>query len=123
MTVTIELPSDIEAGLLAQAQAEGLAVSDYLQHFVLEKIAAKMDASGWPGLPTSCRARSGFGNSPPGQTGITGIEWRPPGGREVLCALRARRERRAGLLMVGFTPNRPITIPRNRAVGSRTKDG
>jgi hypothetical protein len=29
MTVTIELPADIEAGVLAQAQAEGLAVSEY----------------------------------------------------------------------------------------------
>ena len=45
MTVTIELPSDIEAGLLAQAQAEGLAVSDYVQHLVLEKVAAKLNAS------------------------------------------------------------------------------
>jgi hypothetical protein len=43
MTVTIELPSDIEAGLLAQAQAEGLAVSDYVQHLVLERVAAKRD--------------------------------------------------------------------------------
>jgi hypothetical protein len=32
MTVTIDLPSDSEAGLLAQA--EGLDVSDYLQHLV-----------------------------------------------------------------------------------------
>jgi hypothetical protein len=45
MTVTINLPSDIEAGLLAQAQAEGLAVSDYVQHLVVEKVAAKLGAN------------------------------------------------------------------------------
>lgn len=41
MTVTIELPSDIEAGLLAQAQAEGLAVPDYVRRLVVERLAAK----------------------------------------------------------------------------------
>jgi hypothetical protein len=45
MTVTIELPSDIEAGLLAQAQAEGLDVSDYVQHLVVEKVAGKLGAN------------------------------------------------------------------------------
>jgi hypothetical protein len=34
MTVTIELPPDIEAGLLAQARAEGMNVSDYVQNLV-----------------------------------------------------------------------------------------
>lgn len=42
MTVTIELPSDIEAGLLAQAQAEGLAVPDYVKHLLVEQVAAKL---------------------------------------------------------------------------------
>jgi len=41
MTVTIELPADIEAGLLAQAQAEGLDVSDYVRNLVREQVAAK----------------------------------------------------------------------------------
>jgi hypothetical protein len=45
MTVTIELPSDIEAGLRAQAKAKGLAVSDYVQHLVVEQVAAKLGAS------------------------------------------------------------------------------
>jgi hypothetical protein len=31
MTVTIELPPEIEAGLLAQAKAEGLPLSQYVQ--------------------------------------------------------------------------------------------
>jgi hypothetical protein len=34
MTVTIELPPEIEAGLLAQAQAEGLPLSEYVQNLV-----------------------------------------------------------------------------------------
>jgi hypothetical protein len=45
MTVTIELPPDIEAGLLAQAQAEGVAVSDYVQNLVRGQIAAKLAAN------------------------------------------------------------------------------
>ncbi len=40
MTVTIELPPEIEAGLIAQAQAEGLGVADYLQNLVRKEIAA-----------------------------------------------------------------------------------
>ena len=39
MTVTIELPPDVEAGLLAQAQAEGLNVSDYVQKLVRERVS------------------------------------------------------------------------------------
>jgi hypothetical protein len=42
MTVTIELPPDIEAGVRAQAQAEGLAVSEYLQNLVREQITARI---------------------------------------------------------------------------------
>lgn len=38
MTVTIELPPDIEAGLLAQARAEGLDVADYVQNLVHRQI-------------------------------------------------------------------------------------
>jgi hypothetical protein len=41
MTFTIELPPDIEAGLLARAQAEGLDVSRYVQNLVRSQIAAK----------------------------------------------------------------------------------
>ena len=38
MTVTIKLPPDIEAGLLARAQAEGLGVSEYLENLVRGQI-------------------------------------------------------------------------------------
>jgi len=49
MTLTIELSSDIEAGLLAQARAEGLAVSDFVQHLVEEQLATRRAAaSGTP---------------------------------------------------------------------------
>jgi hypothetical protein len=41
MTVTIELPPDIEAGLLAQAQAEGLAVSEYLENLVRGQVSGQ----------------------------------------------------------------------------------
>jgi hypothetical protein len=50
MTLTIEMPPDIEAGVLAQAQAEGVAVSDYLQNLVREQIVAKLGNSA-PGRP------------------------------------------------------------------------
>lgn len=45
MTVTIELPADIEAGLRAQAQARGLAVADYVQDIVVQQVAAKLTIS------------------------------------------------------------------------------
>lgn len=41
MIVTIELPPEIEAGLLSQAQAEGLDVADYLRQLVSKEVAAK----------------------------------------------------------------------------------
>jgi hypothetical protein len=41
MTVTIKLPRDIEAGLLAQAQAQGLDVSDYIENLVRGQIMAR----------------------------------------------------------------------------------
>lgn len=39
MTVTIELPPEIEVRLLAQAQAEGLGVADYVRKVVSKEIA------------------------------------------------------------------------------------
>jgi hypothetical protein len=48
MTVTIELPPDVEVGLLAQAQAEGLAVSEYVQNLVRGEITARMGAGVMP---------------------------------------------------------------------------
>jgi hypothetical protein len=52
MTVTIELPPDIEAGLRAQAQAEGLPVSEYLQNLVRGQIARQQAVS--PVSQTAC---------------------------------------------------------------------
>ena len=48
MTVTIELPADVEAGLLAQAQAQGLDVSDYVRNLVREQVAARAAISDHP---------------------------------------------------------------------------
>jgi hypothetical protein len=39
VTVTIELPPEIEAGLLEQAQAEGLDVNHFVQNLVRNRIA------------------------------------------------------------------------------------
>lgn len=41
MTVTIDLPPDIEADLVAQAQAQGLALPQYLEHLLREQIPAR----------------------------------------------------------------------------------
>ena len=38
MTVTIELPPDIEVGLLTQARAEGLDVADYVRNLLQKQI-------------------------------------------------------------------------------------
>ncbi len=43
MTVTIELPPDIEAGLLAQAQ--GLALSEYVQNLVRDQVETRIGAA------------------------------------------------------------------------------
>ncbi len=40
MKVTIELPPDIEAGVHAQAQVQGLDVSAYVQNLVREQVTA-----------------------------------------------------------------------------------
>jgi hypothetical protein len=48
MTVILDLPPDVEAGLLAQAQAEGLAVSEYVQNLVRGQIAARSSLSAEP---------------------------------------------------------------------------
>ena len=40
MAVTIELPPDIEAGLQAQAQAQGLGVADYVQNLLRRQVMA-----------------------------------------------------------------------------------
>ncbi len=38
MMLTIELSTEIEAGLLAQAEAQGLALPQYVQHLLREQV-------------------------------------------------------------------------------------
>jgi hypothetical protein len=57
MTVTIELPADIEAGLLAQAQAEGLDVADYVRNLVQKEIAANAHVQLQPAQPMQKKKR------------------------------------------------------------------
>jgi hypothetical protein len=45
MTVTIELPLEIETSLLAQAEALGLDVTAYLQNLLREQITARTGAA------------------------------------------------------------------------------
>jgi hypothetical protein len=45
MTLTIQFPPDVEAGLLSQAKAEGVDVSDYVQNLVRERISEKASAA------------------------------------------------------------------------------
>ena len=51
MTITIELPPDREAGLLAQSRAEGLDVADYVRNLVRKEIAANVHAESQPVQP------------------------------------------------------------------------
>jgi hypothetical protein len=44
MTVTIQLPPELEAGVVAQARAEGLDVSDYIRNLVRGPVLAKTSA-------------------------------------------------------------------------------
>jgi post-segregation antitoxin (ccd killing protein) len=41
MTVTIQLPSDIEAELIAQARAQGLDLSEYVEHVLREQVPSR----------------------------------------------------------------------------------
>jgi hypothetical protein len=45
MTVTIELPPDIEASILAQVEAEGLPVREYLQNLLKRHLSARIGQS------------------------------------------------------------------------------
>ena len=45
MTITLDLPADIEAGLLAQAQARGISLKAYLEQVVQDAV------------PTAARSR------------------------------------------------------------------
>lgn len=44
MTVILNLPPDVEAGLLAEAQAAGLAVSEYVQNLVRGDLEARINS-------------------------------------------------------------------------------
>jgi len=41
VTLTIQFPPDVEAGLLSHAKAQGVDVSDFVQNLVRERISAK----------------------------------------------------------------------------------
>lgn len=45
MTITIELPPEIEAGLAALAAEQGLALPQYLRHLLEEQVPARKAAS------------------------------------------------------------------------------
>jgi hypothetical protein len=45
MTITIELPPDIEAGLAAIAAEQGMALADYLQHLLEEQVPPRKAAA------------------------------------------------------------------------------
>jgi hypothetical protein len=58
MTVTIELSPEIEAGILAQAEAEGLLVGECLHCSEGKCQRERMKVK-----PTSCRRKNGSGSS------------------------------------------------------------
>ena len=45
MTIKIDLPPEIEAGLVALAAEQGLALTDYLQHLLEERVAVPKSAT------------------------------------------------------------------------------
>ncbi len=60
MSVKLELAPDVEAGLLAQAQARGLSLEDYLQQVLRERSAAAVAAKGTTGSTAKARAFLAF---------------------------------------------------------------
>jgi len=48
VTVTLNLKPELEAGLLAQAQATGLTLEDYLQQLVERELSAEAIEAGLP---------------------------------------------------------------------------
>ena len=58
MTVTIDFPPDIKAGLIAQPQAEGLEVADYVRNLVRKDIAQNGHAGSQPAQPEKKRNAS-----------------------------------------------------------------
>jgi hypothetical protein len=45
MTVTIQLPSDIEADLVAKARAQGLDLPQYVEHVLREQVPSRTGAA------------------------------------------------------------------------------
>jgi hypothetical protein len=45
MTLTIELLPEVEADMLAQAEAEGMSVGEYVQHLLSGQVSARSVAS------------------------------------------------------------------------------
>jgi hypothetical protein len=45
MTVTIQLPPDIEADIVAQAQAQGLDLAQYVEHVLREQVPPRASAT------------------------------------------------------------------------------
>jgi hypothetical protein len=54
MTVTIQLPPDIEADLVAQAQAQGLDLAQYVEHVLREQVPPRQGEA----LPPAERAEA-----------------------------------------------------------------
>lgn len=60
MRLTIELSPDVEAGLLAQAQARGLDIPHYVENVLRREAMAQTEASATSALPMNCRQKNGF---------------------------------------------------------------
>jgi hypothetical protein len=67
MTVTIEVPPDIEADLVAQASARGLALPQYVEHLLRDQVAAGASASLTPAQRAAAWRESvkGLPHTPP----------------------------------------------------------
>jgi hypothetical protein len=63
MTVKLELNPEVEAGLLAQAEARGLSLEDYLQQVLRERSAAPAPAQATTGNAAKARAFLAFARS------------------------------------------------------------
>jgi hypothetical protein len=57
MTVTIDFPPDIEAGLFAQARAQGIDVADYVRNLVRKDVAANVHIESQSAHPVKKRKR------------------------------------------------------------------
>jgi len=63
MTLTIELPPDIEAELLTQAKAQGVALPQFVEYLLREHVPARGDAALSP-LERAARWRESVKNLP-----------------------------------------------------------